>query len=499
MCELEDYEKEFYEEDATLQAVRDRLNHQTRIISGELNERQKSGRVDEAHSIMAHLYCESGLNFWARSIGRVAEWDSPVDSQQSSLELTEDATTLIAYYFSNGDTASALRLQEDLTDFSAHNGRSEQVIKNMRQMYEDLVSRVAQMDLNWQPLAYVTIVRRVAQRKFWCSNVVIPSELVHALENAYSNTPDHGSLIGLALITAIANDAVQLLEALLPSRLAHTARVNGARTALHVAAKHNSHKAARFLLANGCRSDVKDDAGATPLHLSCRHKWIQVALVLIQNGADVNALDGRRYTPLSLVLNWEQLIEPELRELQTQFVLCLLQAGAEPQSGQIPNALSTAIQYCSSHVVKLLGQWLKAAGRLGGHHAILRNPVHFAIQCLRLDSAKILVKLGVDVNTRDNEGKTTLHRAGRMQSPNTMDFIDLLLAHGAQINTQDYFGNTPLHCTILEGNVVVAKHLLSRGARIDITNSNNQTPYELATLSLDDASMNQLLGISNDT
>ena len=57
------------------------------------------------------------------------------------------------------------------------------------------------------------------------------------------------------------------------------------------------------------------------------------------------------------------------------------------------------------------------------------------------DEVRRLLRLGADVNYRDSQGKTALHRASRAGFTVTMG---ILLEHGASVNIEDVKGETPL-------------------------------------------------------
>jgi ankyrin repeat protein len=51
------------------------------------------------------------------------------------------------------------------------------------------------------------------------------------------------------------------------------------------------------------------------------------------------------------------------------------------------------------------------------------------------------------------------------------------------VNAQDNDGRTPLHWACVKGHVTVVMALLSLGGRMDITDSDNQSPADLAHVS----------------
>ena len=76
-----------------------------------------------------------------------------------------------------------------------------------------------------------------------------------------------------------------------------------------------------------------------------------------------------------------------------------------------------------------------------------------------------------------------------------VEMIELLLEYGADLNHQhSEGGKTPLHIAARFGYVDVARFLLQHGARIDIADSNGETPLA-ATLQSPHEAMSLALGL----
>ena len=69
--------------------------------------------------------------------------------------------------------------------------------------------------------------------------------------------------------------------------------------------------------------------------------------------------------------------------------------------------------------------------------ALLKN--HFG--CIK----RMFEEDGVDLNVKDDKGRTFLHFSLIRIDQESIDFIKLLLNKGADPNIQDQDGNTPLH------------------------------------------------------
>ncbi|KAE8453005.1 hypothetical protein EG329_012192 [Mollisiaceae sp. DMI_Dod_QoI] len=69
-------------------------------------------------------------------------------------------------------------------------------------------------------------------------------------------------------------------------------------------------------------------------------------------------------------------------------------------------------------------------------------PVHALYERKLFTSAKILMGKGIDIDSRDKNGATSLHYAVRLKSA---DVVRFLVGHGANVCAKNSEGNTPLH------------------------------------------------------
>ena len=106
------------------------------------------------------------------------------------------------------------------------------------------------------------------------------------------------------------------------------------------------------------------------------------------------------------------------------------------------------------------------------------TPLHYAATGGHLEVTRLLLKLNVDVNSRDNHGSTPLLLASEV---GILDVVQLLLDHNADLYVRDRDGDTPLHCAAIGGRLDIARFLLELHVDINSRNENGSTPLHLAS------------------
>ena len=84
-----------------------------------------------------------------------------------------------------------------------------------------------------------------------------------------------------------------------------------------------------------------------------------------------------------------------------------------------------------------------------------------------------------DVNARDAEGRTPLHRA---TIAGDYELAQRLIGAGADVNAKDGDGYTPLHMAVLLGNVKVVHALIAAGADVNRRSADGYTPIRFAAI-----------------
>ena len=90
-----------------------------------------------------------------------------------------------------------------------------------------------------------------------------------------------------------------------------------------------------------------------------------------------------------------------------------------------------------------------------------------------LEDLEAAIISGLDIDAKDDHGRTALHMAVERQAPPA---LVQLLGHGARANVRDDRGETPLHRAGGLRNQLIVSLLLRHDADVDAHDSNGQTP-----------------------
>ncbi|KAF5982635.1 Pfs NACHT ankyrin domain-containing protein [Fusarium coicis] len=246
-------------------------------------------------------------------------------------------------------------------------------------------------------------------------------------------------------------------------------------TPLHLASLSGCITIVERLLNLGHTVDKKDCLDRTPLHSALRKDVINA---LVSAGADLNARDFQGWTPLHTAA---EAASPEA-------VGILLQSGAHIFA--LTNDKRTALQVVTSYgsdvietIKILLGNGLDVNDRDERGSSALHN----ACSQSSVKVAALLLVKGADVNVKDNKGITPLHLAiCPYVTRATFDLVSLLVDHGCDVNTQDKKGFTALHHVYTECHYErgfsypylvadVAELLLDHGVHIDARDVEGKT------------------------
>ena len=243
-------------------------------------------------------------------------------------------------------------------------------------------------------------------------------------------------------------------------------------TALAWAAHWNDLATADLLLRAGANADTANDYGITPLQLACVNGSLPMVQKLVAAKANPNAL---AQTGETAFLNC-------VRSGNVDAVRLLLEARADvnlPEKWRGQTPLMWAVAEKHAVVAKALidrGADVNAKSK-GGFTAL-----QFAAQQGDLDSAKLLLAAGANVNDADPEdGMTALLTAIGSGHASLAAF---LMDNGADANTVNKQGVSALHFASTRRNMnELTKTLLAKGANPNVRQKRDPvgaTPFYLA-------------------
>jgi predicted nucleotidyltransferase len=103
--------------------------------------------------------------------------------------------------------------------------------------------------------------------------------------------------------------------------------------------------------------------------------------------------------------------------------------------------------------------------------------------CENVDVVKLLVEQHATVNAKDREGYCPIHRAAER---NYIDSMKVLIDNGAQINCPSNSKDTPLHLAAFRGHKEAAALLISKGANPHLKNQAKLCAVDLAAAELEE-------------
>ena len=119
------------------------------------------------------------------------------------------------------------------------------------------------------------------------------------------------------------------------------------------------------------------------------------------------------------------------------------------------------------------------------------TPLMLAIMAENIETAKVLLKQGADVNAINDTDETPLHYAARHNKNDSI--TQLLLRRKANIEAVNKSGMTALYISVLQGNDIVCRHLLEAGANVHASKPEGWTALHYLAMRGDLTCMEPLL------
>jgi ankyrin repeat protein len=285
----------------------------------------------------------------------------------------------------------------------------------------------------------------------------------------------------MSLVTAVQQGFEEKFSSMLEEGADVNVQNEWGETALSWAVARGNTEVVERLLAEGADPSLTNVLGVGPLALAVESDFVEIARLLLASGADPNAPRASGETPLmtAIRVGSSEIVQMLLAEGadadvnetkfgqtalmwatgQPQVVQMLLKAGASP-APVTKSWVVDAVNY--TPIVYTLGvtgiPWNNDGQYempVGGESAL-----HFAARKNDIESVRLLLDAGVEVDPRSADGTTPLLASlyhwhatgpsGRAYSfaPDT-DIANLLLDRGAEAEAANLAGYTPLHAAAL--------------------------------------------------
>jgi uncharacterized protein len=268
----------------------------------------------------------------------------------------------------------------------------------------------------------------------------------------------------LRLVDAVKNQDSQQVRALLGQRADVNVRSEDGSTALLWAAHWNDVQTAELLIRAGADANVANDFRMTPLSQACTNASSALVDLLLKAGANPNTPIATGETPIMTCA----------RTGNVDAVRMLFVHGADV-NGKEPTQNQTAAMWAAAERhTQVLRTLIEVKADLKAHTKTGFTPLHFAARVGDLESARLLLDAGVDVNIRyqrDADSGRGRGAAGAGTGGTGAAVAGRAVAArgaaggGAGARADGTFpGSTPLLVATVRGHVPLALFLLDHGA-----------------------------------
>ncbi|MHC4660255.1 MAG: ankyrin repeat domain-containing protein [Planctomycetota bacterium] len=257
---------------------------------------------------------------------------------------------------------------------------------------------------------------------------------------------------------AVENENLEMVRMLVQNGADIEAKCNIERILIAAIRKKNGDMI-EFLIEKGANVNTTGSAGLSPLHIAIIRDMKGLIPILLDKGADVNAKAFMDITPLHCAIsgNISGFLSTETDDL-------ILHKNNLAKFGYKADRQADSFHFMSRHgnpISKCHLEWtayrvLFEGYRLSGKKIEAKNA--------DISVVEQLLDAGADPEALAFKWMTPLHLATLC---NRTDIIEILLKKGVNMDSKTEFSGSPLHYAVERGNLEMVRFLLSSGANIN--------------------------------
>ncbi|NXG58338.1 RN5A ribonuclease, partial [Hemiprocne comata] len=300
----------------------------------------------------------------------------------------------------------------------------------------------------------------------------------HSEEKAStSSSTETAEDLGLKLHIALRNRSSEYVQELLEKGADVNFKANFGWTPLQSAVQANNVNLVQLLLDKGACPHARKDNGGTAFTEAAMVGNVDILKLLLHYGLDINDHDDNGFTAFMEAAWYGK--EEALKFLYSEGADVNLRREVSAEKAKLHKGGETALMDACKKghfsVVKILVQEMGADVNLCDNsdrnalvHALKEDREKKKESAVSISIGRFLLDQGVDVNSKDECGKTALILAVELQS---LDLVKALLEKGEiDIDDADEDGNTALMVAVEKNDYDIAKFLCEKGARTDVGN-----------------------------